>query len=404
MRREVSQVNTQFSIVPVHRGMGQVTRYRPDPEYAVMTYAGNQGPEIETITDSVGDGMGLLPLVAAAPAAGPGAPIVLAVAGIGTAISKLFGFGGDDQKTNYRPPSNSAQVPVSVGGVNIAFDMNDLRLAMARGNRAEDLYSYYSAFVSNSVDAGASQAAKKVILDTAARYGVSIAYAAASILTTAGVRRIDYPSQQAPTSQGFLASQPPPSPSQLDTIIANILKSITGIFTPKPGGTTAPTGPPGTTQPQQPPGPAQPPAGATPPIAGGGGVPASVQQALLQQAINAAATLGTALAQQLLNKKMQIASQAAAAGCDPAAQYYDPYTNSCVFLVPCPQDQYFEPLTGQCQRPTGAGNDLQSLLNSLGSIGGIPIWLLILLALALASSSGGDDGSVVAFRTRRRRR
>lgn len=354
------------------KGMGDGVRYRPDPERSGM-------------------GLGLAPLIAAAPAAGPAAPIVAAVGIIGSIFAGLFG-GGGDKKTDYRPPANSANQGVQVGNNLVAFDMNNLALANARGNETVDLFSYYSAFVCNCTDQ-ANKRSAQVLLDSIRMYGYpSIRAVAEDLLTRAGVPKRVEPI--APQQAGFLPSQTgqKPTPSTLDSIIANILKNIGTIFTPRPA---QPTQQPGQAPTQQP--------GATPPIAGGG-VPPSLQQQLLQQAINAAATIGQALAQQLLAKKMQVAAQAAAAGCDPGAQYYDPYTNSCVFLLPCPQDQYFEPLVGQCMSLGSTGQDFQSFLNSLGNIGGIPVWLLALVALALAASNGGDDGSVVRFRTRRRRR
>lgn len=144
-----------------------------------------------------GNGLGFLPgAVAAGSAAGPIGTVVGVVVGVvGTLFSKLFG-GGDDQATNYRPPSDSAQRFVQFsdqyGNEYVSYDMSPASLAEAarRGNRADDVYSYYSAFISNSTNAGASSAARRVIEDAATKNGISASRAADWILNTAGVTRI----------------------------------------------------------------------------------------------------------------------------------------------------------------------------------------------------------------------
>jgi hypothetical protein len=345
-------------------------------------------------------GMGFLPAVAAAPVIGPG--VIAGVSAIGGAIASFFGFGGDDQQTNYRPPANTAQVQVRIGNDLVSFDLTDLRAANAAGNRTDDIFSYYSAFVSNSVDTGASKAAKKVILDAARIYGVSIAEAAAKVLEASRIRKIITPVQSSVTDQAFAnqflpsRSTTPPSPLALDKIIDSITRALSTVFMAGRPSQTQTQAPSQTQTPRQ--SPAQ-----TPPINPPAGVPSSVQQQLYQQALAAAATIGTKLAQQLLNKRSQIAAQSAAAGCDPASQYFDPFTNQCAALLPCPQDQYFEPTVRQCVSLAGQDQDFAGFLDSLGTIGGIPVWILALLGLVLIASRDGN-GSTVSFRRRRKRR
>lgn len=146
--------------------------------------------------DYLADGLGFLPALApAAAAAGPPGWVVLGIASIGQAILSIFG-GGDDQQTSYRPPANSStqfvQFNDAHGHEAVAYDVSAASLAEAarRGNRADDIYSYFSGFISNSTNAGASSAARRVMEDASKKHGISIARAADWLLNTAGIHRI----------------------------------------------------------------------------------------------------------------------------------------------------------------------------------------------------------------------
>lgn len=147
-------------------------------------------------------GLGFLPGPGIAAAAGAG-PVGWIAAGIGAAISAIFGFGGDDQATDYRPPPNSGEVYVEFddehGDEEVSYDVSSASLAESRrrGNRDEDIFSYYSAFVSGSTHAGASSAARRVIEDAARNNGISIRRAADWILRTAGILRRSRPRSRA---------------------------------------------------------------------------------------------------------------------------------------------------------------------------------------------------------------
>ncbi len=153
----------------------------------------------EQIEYEANDGLGFLgPAVAAGAAGGPiGAAIGAAIAGIAALFG--FGFGGDDQATTYRPPPNSGEIFVSfsdqLGDEDVAYrvDSESLAEAARRGNRAEDIYSYYSAFISGNTRSGASEAAARVVEDAARNNGVSIPRAADLILKIAGIFRIARP-------------------------------------------------------------------------------------------------------------------------------------------------------------------------------------------------------------------
>lgn len=344
-------------------------------------------------------GLGFLAVAAAAPAAGPAAPIVAGVAIAGSLLTKLFGFGPPSSGTSYRPPANSKDLAVQFPskGVNIAFDMNDIGQALARGNKEADLRSYYSAFISGSVDAGASDAAKRVIVDAVNKYGVSVRDIAETLLTQAGVRKIVTPIQQptpaaAPTApvqaQSFVQTTtqapvelPKIVPAVLD-IFGNILDFLKGKTPPIPAYSSIPVD-------------MSPPAAPAPGQTGQTPAQTNQAQAAAQKALIAAANKAI---QALLKAKQKVADQASQFGCDPSAQYYDPATNSCVTLLTCPEGQYFEPSLGTCATPP-AEEDLGSFLDSLGNLGGIPVWLLILLAGILITQRG-DGGKTVTFRRR----
>lgn len=143
---------------------------------------------------------------------GAGAIIGAIIAGIGA----IFGFGGDDQSTRYRPPANSGETFVEFddehGFEEVAYEVSSASLAESRrrGNRDEDIFSYYSAFVSGSARAGASSAARRVVEDAARNNGISIRRAADWILRTAGILRRVRPRSRAPQP-----SSPPPTGAQL---------------------------------------------------------------------------------------------------------------------------------------------------------------------------------------------
>src|SRR5262245_32204992 len=106
----------------------------------------NQQPrQLNTLAIIPDRGMGFLAVAAAAPAAGPAAPIVAGVAVVGSALAKILGVGPPSSNTNYRPPANSQEVfiPSAFGdGSGVAFDMRDLSRAIAGGNKEVDLRSY----------------------------------------------------------------------------------------------------------------------------------------------------------------------------------------------------------------------------------------------------------------------
>lgn len=328
-------------------------------------------------------GLGFLAVAAAAPAAGPAAPIVIGASVIGSAIAKVLGFGPPSSSTNYRPPANSKDIMVEfpAKGINIAFDMNDIGTALARGNKEADLRSYYSAFLSGSVDAGASAAAKRAILDAVRLYGVSVRDIAETLLTQAGVRKITSPIQQAPPpapAQSFAQTPAVAEKPVVLPVVKTVLDSLLDLLkgAPKP--------PMPDLRPQEiglPP----------PPPPAPGQTPGDLQaqnnaQAAIQAGLIKAAQLAAAA---LLKARQKVADQAQQFGCDPSAQYYDPATNSCVTLLQCPEGQYFEPTAGSCVTPETADE----------SLGGIPIWLLLLLGIILISRSG-DGGKTVTFRRR----
>jgi hypothetical protein len=150
------------------------------------------------------NGLGFLPAVAAAPVIWPG--LVSIGSAIGSAIASIFGFGKDDQKTDYRAPANAYQQFVQFndkyGNEQVAYDMGPQtqQLTAAKGNRWDDVNSYYSAFASNSTSAGASSAARRVIENVARQHGVSISRAADLVLQAAGAVRIVH--SLAPSGQG----------------------------------------------------------------------------------------------------------------------------------------------------------------------------------------------------------
>lgn len=336
-------------------------------------------------------GLGLAPLVVAAPAAGPAAPIVAAIGVVGSLVSglkKIFG-GVDDQATSYRPPSDSAQRSVQVKGQMIAFDMSNLAEAQRRGNRIDDIYSYYSVFERDNLS-GASDAAKRVVQDAASKYTFgNLRDAAITLLDLAGVRKIITPVQMAPaqaqsftqTTQTQTKTESPVVLPTITTIFGDILDFLKGSpnppipdYRPIPVDMTPPSAPGQTAQ---------------------GAQQTNTAQAAAQKALILAAQKA---AQALLKAKQKVASDAEQFGCDPRAQYYDPANNTCVFLAQCPEGQYFEPSLNACAIPE-SGEDLTGFLDSLGTIGGIPVWLLILLGFVIVMRSG--NGNTVTFRRRR---
>jgi hypothetical protein len=69
---------------------------------------------------------------------------------------------------------------------------------------------------------------------------------------------------------------------------------------------------------------------------------------------------------------------------------YDPRAGQWIIPPPCESGTSYNPATGRCET---------SLLNRLlaANIGGIPWWLILLLALiALKAMEGGDDRVIIA--------
>jgi hypothetical protein len=162
-----------------------------------MYYNDDQQPEY-FYSEYYSEGMGFLPGPAIAASAGAG-PVGWVVAGVATAasfIGKLFGWGVDDQKTSYRPPPNSKDYAIlfddKYGQEYVAYDMGaqTQQISAARGNRWDDMSSYYAAFISGNTNSGTSSAARRVIEDVARQHGVSISRAADLVLQAAGAVRL----------------------------------------------------------------------------------------------------------------------------------------------------------------------------------------------------------------------
>jgi len=141
---------------------------------------------------------------------GGGGDIIGAIGAAIGAIASLFGGGYDDQATSYRPPANSATYFVhfddNLGTEDIAYDATSpasLQIGINNGNRIEDIYSYYSVFVSGNVNSGASPAAARVVQDAARVNNVSLQRAADLVLKVVGIIR---------TVKSILTSPPPPAP------------------------------------------------------------------------------------------------------------------------------------------------------------------------------------------------
>lgn len=291
-------------------------------------------------------GLGFLPAVAvAAPVIWPG--IAAIGAAIGGFFARMFGGGGDDQATQYRPPVDTAQQFVQFddphGAEVVAYELSPESLAEAarRGNRWEDIFSYYSAFISGNTQSGASPAARRVIEDAARKHGISISRAADWLLNTAGIRRI----AQAflPSGQGATAPQPLPPYCPV------------GTYHPYPLG-----------HPQQ-----------------------DVCEPFPPPDRDA-------------EPRRQRQSQTGASrqrqrGGSRSGTWVNPQTGQVEQLPQCSTPgTVFNPETGQCE-PGSAGS---SLFDSFGD--SFPWWLLLLLAGVLVATSGGDDEP--ADRDRRRRR
>lgn len=296
-------------------------------------------------------GMGFLPgAVAAGSAAGPIGTVVGVVVGVvGTLFSKIFG--GDDQATNYRPPADAAtkfvQFDDARGSEYVAYDLGQASLAEAqrRGNRVDDIYSYYSAFISNSTYAGASSAARRVIEDAARINGVSISRAADLILTVAGVTRIVQP---------FLPGQQPSGSSSAPTSLPGYCPA--GTYHPFPIGDPRqdecvpfPTWPGGSQTGSQP---------------------------------------GSTSGQTGSQAGGQTTWQGAAAGAAAAALKYwlNPRTGRMEQVPPCPAGSVFDQTVGQCVSASGGGAPGAEEDNW---------WLWLLLAagaIVVISDGGGSSG------------
>jgi hypothetical protein len=287
------------------------------------------------------DGLGLAPVVAASAAVPGVGPFIAAGAGLLSFFGGLFG-GRDDQKTNYRPPGNTAEIGVDVGGQIISFDLSDLSTSRRNGNRDDDIFSYYSAFVSGNTSQ-ASDAARKVIENQARQNGVSIREQAARILEYAGVKKIVQ--SFLPSGQASGGSSPGSLPGYCQP----------GTYHPYPLGhprqnecapfPAAPTSRPGQPGPGQP-GPGQ--------IVGAG-----------------AAILTTAAARRAAQRAQQERlNQACQTG-----TYFDSTSQRCLPIPVCGAGMIFDPLTPGCLSP----EDMAALDDNE-----MPSWVwLILIGLGL---------------------
>jgi hypothetical protein len=168
-------------------------------------------------------GLGFLPAATEAGAAA-GGPIGAAIGGIIDAVGAILGsgiIGPPSDQTSYVPPSNSALICVCfndhIGNYCVGYDVtsqDSLAKAVANGNYIVDVYSYYSVFLTGSLDAGASPAAQRVIQDYAKNQGVSIQRAAESLLYLCGLTQHICPAGMTslPSSMASAPQQSIPSP------------------------------------------------------------------------------------------------------------------------------------------------------------------------------------------------
>lgn len=286
------------------------------------------------------EGLGFLPIIAAAPAIGPA--IWAGISAIGGAIASLFGFGGDDQATDYRAPANASEQFVTFndqyGNERVAYDMGPetQRITAANGNRWDDVNSYYSAFISNSTRAGASSAARRVIEDVARQRGVSISRAADLVLQAAGAVRLVQ--QFLPSGQSSQSGQTPTLPGYCPV----------GTYHPYPIG-----------HPQQ---------DICIPFPG---------TDTLTQSGQSQRKPATTFPGMSLDPRC------------PQGQVFDPQLNKCVAAPECPQGLQFNAQTGRCEAQTQA------------AMWGIPWWVWLLLAAAGVAVLSRDDDRPTYRRSRR---
>lgn len=307
------------------------------------------------------DGMGFLPGPAMAGAAGAG-PVGWIVAGVAQAASllwKLFG-GKDDQKTSFRPPANAREYGVrfddKYGKETVSYDMGaqTQQITASRGNRWDDISSYYSAFLSGNTSSGASSAAKRVIEDAARINGVSIARAADLILQVAGAVRIVQPFLPGPGMDQGNGQQPTGLPGYCPL----------GTYHPFPIG-----------HPQQ---------DLCAPFPGW----EDIGQTPAQKAAKAAAAAAAAA-------KAQSNQLANLPKC-PAGQYYSTARKACVPIPQCPQGQAFNPKTERCGAP-GEGEGLLDLFKKMP----FPMWIILALVIALMLSGNKGSGTTTTITKRK---
>lgn len=288
------------------------------------------------------DGLGLAP-IAAASAGIPGVGPFIAA---GSFFASIFGGlfrGRDDQKTNYRPPNNTKDIPVEVGGQLISFDLSDLSASRRNGNRDDDIFSYYSAFVSGDTNQ-ASEAARKVLQNQARENGVSVREQAARILEYAGVRKIVNSFLSSGQGGSSLPGYCPPG-TYHPYPIGHPRQNECAAF-PTGGGTSTP-GQPGPGQPGQP-----------------GGT-------IFDQIFGAGASILTTSAAQ------RAAARAAQERLNQACMtgtFFDSTSQRCMPVPVCGTGLIFDPLIPGCVAP-GSLEGLDT---------GMPSWLwLVLLGLGL---------------------
>lgn len=335
-------------------------------------------------------GLGFLAVAAAAPIAGPAAPIVAAVGVVGSVIKGLFSlFGGPEKLAD---PKLQAQGAV-VQNISTSIYQNIATGAgMTPAQRAIALNSFQREVTPLLKDPPRllDYLKKHPGLATAqqiAALASAIANVAGGPPATAAMQPAPVSAPSAPVvSQGFLASQPVALPKMEIPTITGILDSILGLLKPPPTPELKPI----------PMGPAPAPPAMTQTPTGKGKTAAQIARDL---ALTKAIQLGQKKLAELLAARQRVANQAAVFGCNPDTQFFDPRSNQCFSLMPCPPDQYFEPAQGTCMVP-GAGDDLSSFLDQFGTIGGIPVWLLIVLGVVVITT-GGEDGRTVSFRRRK---
>jgi hypothetical protein len=190
-------------------------------------------------------GLGFLPSDGGGDSGGGGDIIGGVIGGIVDAIGSIIGsIGPPSDQTSYRPPADSASRCVcfadKIGTYCVAYDVtsqDSLAKAQANGNYLVDIYSYYSVFISGSLNNGASPAAQRVITDYAKNQGVSIQRAAESLLYLCGLRQIIcQPGGGAPPPTVRPPTVAPPTIPQLPQVQPPVIAPPT-IQAPAPAAT-----------------------------------------------------------------------------------------------------------------------------------------------------------------------